>query len=295
MNVMTVDVEDWYQTTLMEQVFNRNCWDKLPQRYEYSTHLILDIFAQFNVKATFFILGWIAQRTPKLVKEIYKRGHEIASHGYFHQLVYTLSPKEFEKDLTKSIKILEDIIGNRIKGYIAPSFSVNKNCLWFFDILAQNGIEYDCSIFPLSFHPTYGWRNAPDHPFILKTEKGNTLVEFPGSTFKFLGLRIPFAGGAYFRIYPYEVVRCIMKLKQYRKEDVIFYLHPWEFDTKVPKVKKLSLFNKWRTYFNLDKTQVKLKKMIREFSFLKFEDFIKNKKLPVFLLKATGEFVRNEN
>lgn len=292
MNIMTVDVEDWYQTTVMERLFPRKRWDSVPYRCRGSIKLLLSLFKRYRVRATFFILGWIAEKDPGLVEEIKKEGHEIASHGYFHKLVYKMEKREFAHDLKRSLGILKRITGEEAKGYIAPSFSVKKECRWFFDVLADNGIEYDCSIFPIGFHPTYGWKDAPMSPFILKINQ-KKIFEIPGTVVDFLGLRIPFAGGAYFRVLPYSIIKGLTKIKEKRGENVIYYLHPWEFDREIPRV-RLSLANRMRTYFNIPSTLPKLEALLKRFRFISVEDYIKAKgdRLPMYSLTDKGDFVK---
>lgn len=264
-NALTVDVEDYFQVSAFAESIDQNDWDNHPLRVENNTQKILDLCDEFHFKATFFTLGWVAERQPSLVEEIANRGHEVACHGYSHQLVYNQTPEIFREETIRAKEILEDIIQKPVLGYRAASYSITEKSRWALDILAEAGFIYDSSIFPVR-HDRYGMPNTPEHPYVLKTPAGNSIVEFPLSTAKIMNYRLPIAGGGYFRLYPYWMSR--MGLKQINKEDkpFIFYLHPWEVDPEQPKI-SASWFSRFRHYNNLDKCEHRLRKLMTDFQF----------------------------
>jgi polysaccharide deacetylase family protein (PEP-CTERM system associated) len=205
-NALTVDVEDYFQVSAFAKNINPSDWDKYPLRVGDNTQRLLNLFDEHEVKATFFVLGWVAERTPNLIKEIAARGHEVASHGFSHQLVYNQSPEVFRREALKSKQILEDIIQKTVRGYRAASYSITKKSLWALDILAEAGFEYDSSIFPIR-HDRYGIPDAKEVPHELKTPQGHSIIEFPLSTAKIFNHKLPIAGGGYFRLYPYALTK----------------------------------------------------------------------------------------
>lgn len=264
-NVLTIDVEDYFQVAALAETINVNDWESQSSRVEQNTLRLLDMFDQFQLKVTHFVLGWVAERYPELVKEIQARGHEVASHGYSHQLIYEQSPQTFKNETERSKKILEDITGEQVRGYRAASYSITEKSLWALDILAECGFEYDSSIFPIR-HDRYGINNSPTEPHVLITPHGHKLIEYPLSTMKVLGQTIPIAGGGYFRLYPYWLSRMIYRLRKKQNNPFVFYLHPWEIDPGQPKV-EVSWFSKFRHYNNLEKCEYRLQKLLQEFSF----------------------------
>ncbi|MCP4266777.1 MAG: DUF3473 domain-containing protein, partial [Candidatus Brocadiaceae bacterium] len=258
-NVLTVDVEDYFQVSALANSISRDDWGSIPSRVTSNMHRLLDLFDEKNVRATHFVLGWVAERFPGLVKEIDNRGHEIASHGYSHQLIYNQAPDVFEQETRESKKILEDIIGKPVIGYRAASYSITRKSLWALDVLADCGFTYDSSIFPV-LHDRYGIWGSPGLPHVLKTPQKQELVEYPLSTYSIMGQTIPVAGGGYFRLYPYQLSRFFYK-RINRNAPFVFYLHPWEIDPDQPRVKagKLSEF---RHYNNLDKCQNRLSSLL---------------------------------
>ncbi len=269
-NAISIDVEDYFQVAALSETINVSEWENISSRVECNTHKILDLFDQYNVKATHFILGWIADRFPNLVKEIANRGHEVASHGYSHQLIYNQSKEVFRQETDKSKKILEDIIGEEVIGYRAASYSITKKSLWALDILAEAGFKYDSSIFPV-YHDNYGIHGSPVEPHILQTPKGHKMVEYPLSIYKAFGQTIPIAGGGYFRLYPYWLSRYFYRQMNKKLKSFVFYLHPWEVDPDQPKV-DVSWFSKFRHYNNLDKCEGRLSKLLSEFNFTTMKD-----------------------
>ena len=263
---MTVDVEDYFHVSAFSDSIDRSDWGNHTLRVERNTHQLLDLFDGHDIKATFFVLGWVADRVAGLIGEIASRGHEVACHGYSHQLVYKQTPDVFREETLRSKNLLEDIIQAPVRGYRAASYSITGKSLWALDILAEAGFEYDSSIFPVH-HDRYGIPDAPKYPYQLTTPNGQTLVEFPLSTAKLLGYRLPMAGGGYFRLYPYVLTR--MGLRQINNRDgkpFIFYLHPWEIDTDQPRI-DASWLSRFRHYNNLDKCESRLRRLMSDFSF----------------------------
>jgi len=271
-NVMTVDVEDYFQVAALAESIDYNDWSSIPTRVEQNTHKLLDIFDQHNVKVTHFVLGWVAERYPELVKEIDKRGHEVASHGFSHQLIYQQTPAVFKAETLKSKSLLEDAIGKPVLGYRAASYSITRKSLWALDILAEAGFQYDSSIFPI-VHDRYGIPNTPTEPYFIRTASGNTLLELPLSTESILGQTLPIAGGGYFRLYPYWLSRWFYNRRVKQNNPFIFYLHPWEIDPDQPKV-DVSWFSKFRHYNNLDQCAARLQKLLSQFSFTTMQQYI---------------------
>jgi len=224
---------------------------------------------KYNAKATFFVLGWIAERCPELVRKISQEGNEIASHGYSHELVYNQTQSQFEEDLLRSKRTLEGIIGKEVLGYRASNFSITQESIWAIDILKKCGFKYDSSIFPISFHDRYGFKGADSKPFVFD----NGLIEVPLSTVKMFNLRLPLAGGGYFRLLPYSYFQYFFKKLNKNGKGFVFFLHPWELDFKQPRV-NIPLRYRFRHYNNLDKTEIKLRRLLFDFEFRKIEDLL---------------------
>lgn len=265
-NVMSVDVEDYYQVSAFAKSVSTKDWEQHESRVVNNTRRLLNLFSEKNVKATFFVLGWVAEREPQLVKEIYNQGHEIASHGYSHQLIYNQSQDIFREETIKSKQLLEDLTGEQVLGYRAASYSITKRNLWALDILYEAGFIYDSSIFPIR-HDRYGIADAETIPHKLSTPNGGELVEFPLTTRRLGKLNIPVAGGGYFRLYPYFLTRHFLKaVNKKQDEQFVFYLHPWEVDPQQPRI-EASWFSKFRHYNNLDKCESRLNNLMDDFKF----------------------------
>lgn len=264
-NALTVDVEDYFQVSAFAKSINKDDWDKHPLRVEDNTRRLMDIFDEAEVKATFFVLGWVADRNRGLVKEIAQRGHEVASHGYSHQLIYNQTPEQFREETIRSKELLEDIIQMPVRGYRAASYSITKKTLWALDILAEAGFVYDSSIFPIR-HDRYGIPDAKEVPHLLKTPSGHSLLEFPLSTAQIINYKLPVAGGGYFRLYPYALTKAGLAQINRRQQPFIFYLHPWEIDPGQPKV-EANWFSRFRHYNNLDKCEPRLQRLMKDFRF----------------------------
>ena len=275
---MTVDVEDYFHVAALSQSIDRSQWNQMEYRAEASTRLLLDLFDSSQIKATFFVLGWVAKRSPELIREIHGRGHEVASHGMSHKLVYNQTPDEFSSETFESKALLEDIIGARVLGYRASTYSITNRSLWALDILKEAGFVYDSSIFPIH-HDLYGIPDAPQVPSRIATPKGATLVEFPMSTAPMFGIRLPVSGGGYFRLLPYWLTRAgLRKLNFQLQRPFIFYLHPWEVDPAQPRI-KTGFKSRLRHYTNLSRCEVRLRRLIAEFRFAPVRDVLKSQQL----------------
>ena len=269
--LLSVDVEDWFQVENLKQAINKDSWDKNISRVERNIDLILGLLDQHDTKATFFILGWIAKRHPLLIKKIYSEGHEIACHGYEHELISNLTQEKFRQDVLLTKNILEDLIGEEVIGYRAPNFSITD---WSIDILFSLGFKYDSSYFPIIGHTRYGkLKNITAHnKAIFEIKKGFYQVMM--SYLSIGGLRIPWAGGLYFRLIPYEIFSRGVKKITEQKGFYVFYIHPWEFDPDQPKIENIKLNYKLRHYSNLKTTENKFKKLLQEFNFYRIRDAI---------------------
>ncbi|MBW4054710.1 MAG: DUF3473 domain-containing protein [Proteobacteria bacterium] len=268
-NALTIDVEDYFHVTAFERQIRPDEWDTYPLRVENNTMRILDMLDEFALRATFFVLGWVAERLPALVKEIHRRGHEIACHGYGHQLIYRLSPQEFREDVSKAKKILENICGEQVKGYRAPSYSITTKSLWALDVLVEEGFSYDSSIFPIT-HDIYGIPGGKRFPHEISTHAGK-IQEFPISTFPLIvggwQSQLPIAGGGYLRLIPAELVgRAIKSINSKEKQPVIVYFHPWELDPQQPRI-KAGLKSRFRHYLNLERMELKVRHLLDNFHF----------------------------
>lgn len=274
-NAMTVDVEDYFQVSAFEGHIKKNDWDSLECRVRGNTEKILNIFNETNVKATFFMLGWVAERYPDLVRLIVDNGHELASHGYDHTRVIHQNQKEFRSDVEKTKKILEDLAGIAVKGYRAASYSITKDNLWALDILQETGHEYSSSIYPVK-HDLYGIPDAPRFAFRVK-EGG--ILEVPITTLRLFNRNFPGGGGGFFRLLPYSVSRWIYRrLNNKDKEPGIFYFHPWEIDPGQPRQTNITARTKLRHYLNLDKTEDRLKSLLSDFKWDRMDNIFLGRK-----------------
>lgn len=261
-NAMTVDLEDWHHSI---NSIPFQDWDKYESRLEANTFKILEIFKEFSVRATFFVLGYVAEKHTALVKEIHSMGHEIATHGYSHRLIYRQTPQEFREDLQKSIKVIEVTTQQKVLGYRAPYWTITKESYWALDILQEEGIKYDSSIYPVKTY-LYGIPGAPSYPYIVKENNGKKLIEFPPTTVTICGLRVPIAGGFYMRALPYWLIRWGFRRINKEGHPAIVYIHPPEFDALKPVV-KLPFKEKILHYYNLGVIEEKLKLLLSEFRF----------------------------
>ncbi len=262
MNALTIDLEDWFQVYNLSKIIKYEDWDKQEKKIKENTHKILTILDKHKTHATFFVLGWIADKFPELIKEIHNCGHEIACHGYNHRPIFELTKTEFEKDLDRAIKSIKNITGVKPIGYRAPSFSVVKDTLWALDILQRKGFKYDSSMAPVK-HPEYGIKGIPNQPFMIKG-----ILEIPLTTYH--GLPI---GGCYFRIYPYWLTKYIIKSIIKKNDFALFYLHPWELEPKIPKC-DMPLSKRFRHYTGLKNTEKKFINLLKDFRFDRIDKFL---------------------
>ncbi len=259
-NALTIDVEEHFQVHAFESVIARSAWDHYPSRVVANTRRILRLLAEYDLRATFFILGWIADRHPELVREIAAQGHEIATHGYWHELVYRQTPAEFAADLRQSIDAIARACGSQPVGYRAPAFSITRQSLWALDIMRDHSLKYDSSIFPLTAHDRYGIRDA--NRFANQMHGG--LWEFPVSTIRLGSQNWPVAGGGYFRLFPLWLTQqAIRKLNEHGHPAVI-YLHPWEFDPEQPRIPNAPWLSRFRHYVNIGKTESRLRTLLSQ-------------------------------
>jgi polysaccharide deacetylase family protein (PEP-CTERM system associated) len=260
-NALSFDVEDYFQVSNFEKVVTRDEWPKFQYRVDRNTDLILSILNQADIKATFFVLGWIANTHPTLVKRIAAQKHEVASHGWSHRAIYEQSRGDFEAETCRGIALLQDLTGEKVLGYRAASFSVIKETLWVLDFLQQAGLVYDSSIFPV-FHPRYGIPNARHEPHEIRPG----FWEFPPAVLRIGRFNLPVAGGGYFRIFPYWLTSLAIRRINRSRTPVMVYLHPWEFDPEQPRL-EASLQARFRHYHNLAKTADRVRRLCADFKF----------------------------
>ncbi|MEM4409338.1 MAG: DUF3473 domain-containing protein [Candidatus Caldarchaeum sp.] len=260
-NILTVDVEDWFQVANLEPYISRDQWKHCEWRLPQSLEHVLTLLRKHGIRATFFVLGWCADRDPDIVKRICDEGHEIGSHSYWHRLVYDMTPEEFEEDLQMSIEAVQRAVPSvRVRSYRAPSFSITQRSLWALEILRRNGIEFDSSIFPIRHH-RYGVPSAPRFAYPIDTSAG-TIWEIPVSTLRIFNRNVPFAGGAYFRLLPLWFVQYGIRSVNREGQPVVFYIHPWELDEGQPKVAR-GFFNRIRCYGGVPESLNKLETLFR--------------------------------
>ena len=262
MNILTFDIEDWFNILDHREVADPASWTNYPSRVVENTQRILDVLDVREQKATFFCLGWVAERHPDLIRAILSRGHELGSHSYSHQLAYNQRRKDFQEDLLRSISILEDISGQKIDAYRAPGFSVTQENPWVFDVLIEVGVEYDCSVFPAQ-RAHGGFQGVPATPFILERD-GGEINAFPMNTYRLLGRDLVFSGGGYFRLLNYQLIRKMMLRSDY----VMTYFHPRDFDANQPMIPGLGAMRRMKSYVGLKGAMHKLERLIDEFDFL---------------------------
>ena len=261
-NAMTVDVEDFFQVQAFASCVDRGSWERLPRRVEANTDKVLNIFADAGVKATFFVLGWVAERHPELIRRIAAQGHEIASHGYAHIPVFDQKPEEFRADVRRTKSMLEDISGEPVRGYRAASFSIGDATLWALPILGEEGYAYSSSIYPI-VHDFYGMPAASRFPF---RPNDGRLVEIPMTTVSILGRNLPCSGGGYFRLLPYGISRWALRhVNIHDRMPCVFYFHPWEIDPGQPRPAGIPLKSRVRHYLNLSRTEGRLRRLLTDF------------------------------
>ena len=270
-SIFSVDVEDWFHILDVPSAPPISEWDFLPSRVERNFCQLLDVFSQKNARVTCFFLGWVAQRSPHLVREAARRGHEIASHGYEHRLVYHMSPRDFREDALRSRELLENICGRAVRGYRSPGFSVTEETPWFFEELAGAGYHYDASVFPAS-RAHGGMPEAPRTPHILQNESF-CLVEFPMTVVDFAGRPLCLFGGGYLRVFPYSFIARMARKVIASGDPLIFYIHPREIDPSHPRL-PMGWRRRFKSYFHLRHTEKKVLRILDEFPVTTFEDFL---------------------
>ncbi|MDB5717948.1 MAG: polysaccharide deacetylase family protein [Sphingomonas bacterium] len=271
-NALSVDVEDWFQVGAFERVIARDDWENLPRRVERNSDAVLRLFAETGVKATFFTLGWVAERHPALIARIVADGHEIASHGWDHARVFTMDPESFRADLRRARAAIEDAGGVGVTGYRAPSFSIDARTPWAHQILAEEGYVYSSSVAPL-VHDHYGWPEAPR--FAFRPVAGQALVELPVTTVRVAGRTLAAGGGGFFRMLPYGFSRwAIGRVNAVDRQPAIFYFHPWEIDPGQPRIAHAPLRSRLRHYSCLSAMEGKLRKIIRKFEWGRVDEVV---------------------
>jgi polysaccharide deacetylase family protein (PEP-CTERM system associated) len=271
MHCLSFDVEEYFQVSAFESPLIRSKWGQFESRICKSIDKILELLGQRDVRATFFVLGWVAERYPHIVRSIASEGHEIASHGYGHELLMDQTPMAFREDIRKAKQIIEDIVGQGVYGYRAPSFSITKDTLWALPILVEEGYLYDSSVFPI-VHDRYGLPNANPLIHQLRTDAGY-LCEVPPSTIDIFGVRLPVAGGGYFRLFPYSILQNLLRRIESMGHPLVMYLHPWEFDPDQPRMQG-AITSRVRHYINLQKTERRFCLLMNDFPFAPINEAI---------------------
>lgn len=269
-NALSFDLEEWYQVLYFEDHIGREAWAEQESRLHAATTRLLEILDEHRTRATFFVLAWNAERLPKLIESIHARGHEIASHGFFHRLVYRQSQAEFTEDLDRSLTVLRSITGRSVLGYRAPSFSITRESTWALSVLMDRGIEYDSSVLP-AHRPYCGIPGAPREPWLVRTEDGRALTELPPSTLRVLGRNVPFSGGGYLRLCPYRIVRWGLRRLNRLGVPGVVYLHPWELDPGHPRL-PVRRDHRFQHYVNLKRTERKLRRLLADFRFVRMDE-----------------------
>ncbi|MER3424401.1 MAG: polysaccharide deacetylase family protein [Nitrospiraceae bacterium] len=264
MHALTVDVEDYFHVSAFDGVVRMEDWPGCESRVERNTEKMLNLLADAKVRATFFILGWVAERHPSIVKKIQGEGHEIASHGYGHQVLTAMTREQFRRDIRRAKGILEDLTGRPVLGYRAPSFTIMRETWWALPILVQEGFVYDSSIFPIR-HDRYGVPDANPLCHRVETATG-PLWEIPPSTLSVMGIRMPIAGGGYFRLIPYRLLRRLLRYAETAGNPLVMYFHPWELDPDQPRF-NAPMLSRFRHYVNLHKTECRFIQLLRDFCF----------------------------
>ena len=272
-NALTVDVEDYFHVEAFADVISPTQWSRLPMRVEKNTRRILEMLNRRGIRATFFVLGWVAERCPELIREISAEGHEIGCHGFSHRTIRRDEQAEFFIDVMRAKITLEDVAGIAVKSYRAPSYSVTAATLWALEILNEVGIQFDSSIFPI-IHDQYGIPDAPRFPHYRRLGEGRRIVEFPPSTLAACGVNFPVAGGGYFRLLPYRITAwAIHRINEIESQPAMFYLHPWELDPEQPRI-SAPWRSRFRHYQNLWSTEEKFSRLLDEFAWAPMSEVV---------------------
>jgi polysaccharide deacetylase family protein (PEP-CTERM system associated) len=271
-HVLSVDVEDYFQVEAFARVVSRMTWEAWPSRVVANTERVLELFARHNARATFFCLGWIADKFPQLLRDVVAAGHELACHSYWHRPVYNLNPEQFRKDTRNAKNAIEDAAGVRVIGYRAPTWSITRNCLWALDILAEEGFVYDSSIFPIH-HDLYGIPGAQRFRYVHTCSNGMQLQEFPPTTLNLFGAIMPAAGGGYLRVFPLNYNHLAFRQAFQNSQPAVVYFHPWEVDVDQPRI-KAGWKSRFRHYCNLSKMESRVAKLLETYRFQRFIDLL---------------------
>jgi len=291
-NALTVDVEDYFHVSALAKSIDRSSWSSIKPRVEQNTDKLLKIFSDYEVSATFFVLGWVAERFPGLVRRIVAGGHELASHGQTHKLIYTQDIGEFREETIRSKGLLEDISGKSVAGYRAASYSITERSLWALEVLSEAGFSYDSSIVPAD-HDIYGIKSAAVYPHNLVLADGRSIVEFPPSTTSIMGRRLPIGGGGYFRLFPYWFTRrALRRINSTDNMPFAFYLHPWEIDPSQPRV-EADMRSTFRHYNNLEKCESRLRVLLQDFKFAPMQTCLNSLQLENISLQRIAPVVVN--
>ncbi|HLJ28836.1 MAG TPA: XrtA system polysaccharide deacetylase [Candidatus Angelobacter sp.] len=267
-HILTVDLEDYFHVEAFAGTVSRSSWDQYPCRVVENCHRLLDIFDRHQVKATFFVLGWIADRFPALIREVHDRGHELACHSFWHRKVDSLTPAQFRADTREACDAIEQAASVRVSGYRAPTWSITRRSLWALDILEEEGFEYDSSIYPIH-HDLYGIPGANRYAYAHVCENGESLLEFPPATARIAGMNFPAAGGGYLRIFPSAYTSWVFKQFESAGRSLVLYLHPWEIDPEQPRIRG-PLKSRFRHYTNLHRTEERLERVLKSYRFAPF-------------------------
>lgn len=272
-NLLTVDLEEWYVVEILQDRFAFESWPDLNTTLVRNVRRLLAVFDRQQVRATWFVLGWCAERYPSLVDEIAERGHEIACHSYGHKRVDSMDEEAFRHDTTRAVEAIVNATGIRPRGYRAPSWSINESCSWAFRVLSDLGFQYDSSIFPIK-HDLYGMPSAPRRMFRMTFDEGRTLWEVPSTPFRILGYNLPMAGGGYLRHSPYWYTKMMIRLLNKQKLPAMVYMHPWELDPEPPEIPGLTPVQRFRTYGSTALFMQKLDKLLRDFDFITVGEYV---------------------
>lgn len=271
-NAMSIDLEEYFQIHVLSGIIAQDKWHEMPSSVMENTSRILDLLEQHGIHATFFCLGWIAEHHGNVVRHIHERGHEVACHGYAHQVIHRQDPEKFRNDIIRAKQILEDATGDSVIGYRAPTYSITGKTIWALKIIEDAGFRYDSSIFPI-YHDNYGIPDAPRFPYRIPD---STLVEFPISTLRMGPVNLPLSGGGYFRLLPYPLLKAGLKLLMSGGKPFVFYIHPWELNPGTPRVHGMSAFSRFRTYTGIKTSRARFERLLADFRFATVRDVLKD-------------------
>jgi polysaccharide deacetylase family protein (PEP-CTERM system associated) len=278
-HVLSVDLEDYFHVEAFAGMVSRESWNSYPCRVVDNCRRLLDIFDRYGVTATFFTLGWVAHRFPSIVREIQERKHELACHSFWHRRVDSLTPSEFRSDTRQACDAIEQAASVRVRGYRAPTWSISRGSLWAFDILGEEGFEYDSSIYPIH-HDLYGIPGASRFPYAHVCGGGQALIEFPPATARIAGMNFPAAGGGYLRIFPLAYTSWVFRQFEQAGRSLVLYLHPWEIDPEQPRMRG-PFKSRFRHYTNLHRTEARLHSLLRRYRFMSFREYLPKARLNV--------------